>query len=109
MTSQLKSLYTWRDHARTKLFVIIMCLLMFVLSVLPWRLTFTLIVLHQFSKRFRDPDPGLVELSLARFYDDLPTFNIDDAVYSRKPVAPSGTTLLVLTSVQGHPQIEHGK
>jgi hypothetical protein len=93
---QIKSLYTWRDPRSTKLFVLIGSFVAFLLAALPWRLTFALIVLHQFTKRFRDPDPSLVQLSLGKFYDDLPTYKVEDAVYSTCPVAPEGSNLWVL-------------
>ena len=82
---KLRSLYTWRDPDRTRLFVIALLTLGLLLTAIPFKFTFTAFLLLQLTKPLRPASAGLVTLMLRRFWDGLPVPTVADPVYAELP------------------------
>jgi hypothetical protein len=98
---KVHALVTWQDPTRTRLFVMWLAGTGLWLLFVPLRVTFALLLLHQFTKVLRDPNPGVARLSLARFFDGLPLPSLATAAYASHPAeaaaaAPLGADVQVL-------------
>lgn len=92
--SKMRSLYTWADPTRTRLFLVgLLCLTVF-LCVVPARVWFAVFVLVQFTRPLRDPAAGLTLVAWNRFVDGLPV--------------PSAATALATTLNQDQPSSHPG-
>jgi hypothetical protein len=79
---KLRSLYTWRDPVRTRLFLLLLLCAALALAVIPFRLLFAAAVLHQFTKPLRSRENGVLTLARLRFWDGLPIPSAADPVYA---------------------------
>ncbi len=82
---KIRSLYTWRDPPRTRLYLVALLVALVVFSLIPARWLFTALVLQQFTKAFRKKG-GLTTVAMRRFWDGLPVPSLSDPVYM--PVNP---------------------
>lgn len=79
--AKLRSLYTWRDPLRTKLFLAALVALAVLVAVVPARVLVASVALFAFTRPLRAPGKGVARLALERFWDGLPTPSVADAVY----------------------------
>lgn len=84
---KLRSLYTWRDPARTVMFLILMLVLAILFSAVPTRWILSAFLAHTFTRPLRRRGKGVIRLAFDRFWDGLPVPSASDAVYAHAGVA----------------------
>jgi hypothetical protein len=87
---KVRSLYTWRDPPRTRLYIVALGVLALVWAVVPYRVLFTAFVVVNFTRPLRPSGKGLGRLAFDRFWDGLPLPKRSDAAYLPLEVRPAG-------------------
>ena len=68
---KLRSLYTWKEPSRTRLFLFGLLCVALLISVVPARLLFAAFVVAQFTRPLRSKKRGVATLALHRFWNGL--------------------------------------